>query len=143
MRLSTVLAGLVVLFLFVQCGQSGATAEGEVKMAQLTVPDTVDLAFQDTLLLSGNTDWIVFDTLAHDSRCATGAMCVWEGNAEMGFTLYQAGAYHTFALNTHARYRTDTTLTARSFSVLDLMPYPHIDSTYQTDQFTVRVYVDQ
>ncbi len=137
------LAGFILLIVLVRCGQSGA-ANDETGPIAVTLPDTVDLAFRDTLFLNAGQDWILFDSLAHDSRCPTGATCVWEGNAEISFSVYQDTLRHAFALNTHPNFRTDTTLAAGlSIAVLDLTPYPHIDSTYQAEQYAARVFVDR
>jgi hypothetical protein len=69
--------------------------------------------------------------------------CVWEGNAEVIFTLHQAGRQHAFTLNTHPTYTTDTTFSDLSVALLDVMPYPHVDSTYRAEQFVVRIFVDR
>lgn len=144
MKFLAYLTGFALLIAVARCGQSGAANEAEqVAAAQRVLPDTVDLAYQDTLFLSAGKDWLTFDSLAHDSRCPTGASCVWEGNAEVGFSLYQDDVRHAFALNTHPRFQTDTTLAARSISLLDLTPYPHIDSTYKAEQYAVRIFVDR
>ena len=142
-----VMKALSFLFVFVlliacaRCGQSGAASDASA--LPVAPPDTVDLAFRDTLFLADGDDWLMFDSLAHDSRCPTGATCVWEGNAEVELSLYQDDSLHTLALNTHPNFRTDTTLAALSIAVLDLTPYPHIDSTYKAEQYTVRVFVDK
>ena len=143
MKVLPVLASFILLIVFVRCGNSGATNDASAQ-AVAALPDTVDLAFQDTLFLTSRADWVLFDSLAHDSRCPTGATCVWEGNAEIGFSVYQDSLLHAFALNTHPNFRTDTTLAAGlSIAVLDLMPYPHVDSTYKAEQYTVQIYVSR
>ena len=135
------LAGFVLLISFARCKQSGAASEGGP--GSVVLPDTLTLAYRDTLFLPGGTDWLTFDSLAHDSRCATGATCIWEGNAEVGFLLFQDDQQHIFALNTHPDFLNDTTLTTRSIALLDLTPYPHVDSAYQAEQFAVRIFVDR
>ena len=141
MRVFAFLAGFVLLLGLARCKQSGAANEGGPE--PVVLPDTLTLAYRDTLFLPGDTDWLTFDSLAHDSRCATGATCVWEGNAEVGFSLFQDDQRHAFALNTHATFTNDTTLVARTIVLLDLTPYPHVDSVYQAEQFEVRIFVDQ
>ena len=69
--------------------------------------------------------------------------CIWEGNAEVTFALSQDGQQHAFALHTHPTYTTDTTLADLSIALIDLMPYPHGDSTYRAEQFSVRIFVDR
>jgi hypothetical protein len=142
MRLLAFLAGCALLLGAARCGQSGATQEGEAAAARRVWPDTLVLVYQDTLFLSAEKEWLLFDNLVHDSRCPAGATCVWEGNAEVGFSLYQGEGHHSFVLNTHPRFQTDTTVAAFAITVLDLTPYPHVDSTYRADQYAVQVFVD-
>ena len=142
MKVFAFLIGFVLLIALTRCGQSGAANDASA-LTLVALPDTVDLAYQDTLLLNDGQDWLTFDSLAHDSRCPTGASCVWEGNAQIGFSLFQDAEHHTFTLNTHVRYQTDTTLAALSLAVLDLTPYPHVDSTYKAAQYAVRIFVDR
>ena len=142
MKVFAFLAGFAVLIALGRCGQSGATNDASA-LVLAALPDTVDLAFQDTLFLNAGREWLTFDSLAHDSRCPTGATCVWEGNAKIGLSLFQDDERHAFALNTHTRYQTDTTLATFSISVLDLTPYPHVDSTYKAEQYAVQIFVDR
>ena len=143
MKPLTFLIGFALLIAFARCGQSGAAKEGGFENVQLVLPDTLDLAYQDTLFFSEQQDWLTFDALVHDSRCPTGVTCIWEGNAEVTFVLSQDGQQHAFTLNTHPTYTTDTTLADLTVALLDLMPYPHRDSTYQAEQFFVRIFVNR
>lgn len=143
MKALTFLIGFALLITLARCGQSGAANEGALESSQLALPDTLDLAYQDTLFFSESPGWLTFDALVHDSRCPTGVACIWEGNAEVTFALYHEGRQHVFALNTHPTYTTDTTLADLSIVLVDLMPYPHGDSTYRAEQFSVRIFVDR
>ena len=116
------LIGFALLITLARCGQSGAAREAGLENVPLALPDTLDLAYQDTLFFYEQQDWLTFDGLVHDSRCPTGVTCIWEGNAEVTYT-------------------PDTTLADLTVALLDLMPYPHGDSTYQAEQFLVRIFV--
>ena len=135
------LIGFILLITLARCGQSGAAKEAGLENVQRALPDTLELAYQDTLFFYEQQDWLTFDVLVHDSRCPTGVTCIWEGNAEVTFALSQDGQQHAFMLNTHPTYTTDTTLADLTVALLDLMPYPHGDSTYQAEQFSVRIFV--
>lgn len=143
MKSLTFLLGWVLLLTLAQCGQSGAATEGALESIQLALPDTLELAYQDTLFFPEVRGWLTFDALVHDSRCPTGVSCIWEGSAEVAFALSQDGQQHTFALHTHPTYTTDTTLADLSIALIDLMPYPHGDSTYRAEQFSIRIFVDR
>ena len=137
----TVFVGVATLLLGLYCGQSGATHGEETHGRAVTLPDTMDLAYQDTLRLPNEGDWLTFDTLVHDSRCPAGATCVWEGNAEVNLSLHQAGRRHTLALNAHPSFAMDSTLAGLTIAFVDLTPYPHVDSSYRADRYTLRLFI--
>lgn len=143
MKTGALAVSVVMMIGLARCGQSGAAHEDTHHPATLNLPDTVALAYRDTLLLPTRGDWLTIDRLVHDSRCPTGTTCVWEGNAEVLFSLQRGGNRHTFSLNTHPSFTTDSTLADLSIALLDLTPYPHIDSAYTTEQYEALLYISQ
>lgn len=141
MQTGAVLVGLAFLLGGVQCGQSGAAQDAETRRTPIQLPDTVDLAYRDTLMLPADGDWLSFDSLVHDSRCPTGATCVWEGNAEVHLALRQDGQLHRVVLNAHPSFPMDSTLAGLTMAFIDLTPYPHIDSSYASDRYTLRLFL--
>ena len=106
----------------------------------LRLSDSLTLQFRDTLFNNEENFWITFDSLLADSRCPVDAICLWEGNAELGFTFAKDGNEIPFSLNTHVDFLRDTTLLGYKVSLIDVMPYPHTDSSFtQKDYSTVIV----
>jgi hypothetical protein len=73
---------------------------------------------------------ICFDELMQDSRCPIGAMCIWQGVAELrfSFTVNDSRQDITLAtLNIPGMYRSDTTLMGYKVELLSVTPYPQIN----------------
>jgi hypothetical protein len=73
---------------------------------------------------------ITFESVAEDSRCPTGAQCMWAGDAAASFTLEKppAAAQHR-TLHTNARFERQITLDAFVVRLEDLKPYPKEGAT--------------
>lgn len=72
MKPLTFLIGFALLITLARCGQSGAANEGALESIQLALPDTLDLAYQDTLF------FFRVAGLAH-LRCAGARLAVSHG----------------------------------------------------------------
>jgi hypothetical protein len=66
---------------------------------------------------------LCFDSVLSDGRCPVGLECIWEGNAEVRFRM-ELEHLHSFTLNTHGSFRTDTILEGFRIQLVDLLPYP-------------------
>ncbi|MCB0733511.1 MAG: hypothetical protein H6608_06615 [Flavobacteriales bacterium] len=67
---------------------------------------------------------ISFDTLYTDSRCPTGVMCVWEGDAHIGLTIQHRKNHHTISLHTSPMFQMDTTINEVTYRLDSIQPYP-------------------
>ncbi|MDZ7723827.1 MAG: hypothetical protein U5R06_13725 [candidate division KSB1 bacterium] len=86
---------------------------------------------------------ISFDSLLSDSRCPIGAMCVWAGNAELLFTLRENNCTHKLNLNTNPHSQQDTTTNAYRVKLIDVQPYPHVDSTFSENDYTALIRINR
>ena len=103
----------------------------------LTLNDTLSIAYRDTLFNREKNIWLSFDSLITDSRCPIGVLCVWEGNAKVSLIFNSI----QFNLNTHALFIEDTTISSYHIDLINVWPYPHIDSLYTDDQYSVKIRV--
>lgn len=103
----------------------------------LALGNTLSIAYQDTLFNHKEDIWLSFDSLITDSRCPIGALCIWEGNAKVSLSFNSI----RFQLDTHPNFTTDTTLSSFHIDLIDVQPYPHIDSLYTDDQYSVEIRV--
>ncbi len=99
----------------------------------LTLGDTLSIAYQDTLFNHEEDIWLLFDSLITDSRCPIGVLCIWKGNAEVSLTFNSI----SFHLNTNTSFTSDTTISTFHIDLIDVQPYPHIDSLYTDKQYSV------
>jgi hypothetical protein len=64
------------------------------------------------------------DTVLEDSRCPSGVMCAWEGNAEVRFDFIQNKKSTKFSLNTANSFRKDTLIAGYKIHMIRVVPYP-------------------
>jgi hypothetical protein len=70
---------------------------------------------------------ICFDSLISDSRCPINAICVWQGEATVQFSMTVNGQQQTFKLSTAdmlPQFRNDTTVFGYHVRLVDVKPYP-------------------
>ena len=106
-----------------------------IKMA---LNDTIKMRIGEVYCNQANGIRLECDSLVSDSRCPVGATCVWEGNAELSFILEQdSDQLHAFNLNTNPGFRTDTTINELRYKLIDLLPYPELDTVIDLNDYTV------
>ncbi len=137
-KLSLIPVLIVILALLWNCGDDELTGTGKLlKMAS----DTIEVAYGDTVYAPGGYDRITFDSLLQESRCPTGVVCVWEGNGSIQMSLLTESKKATFILNTHPDFTNDTTTVGYYISLVELNPYPNIDSTYTEKDYRAVILV--
>ena len=73
---------------------------------------------------------ITFDGVAGDSRCPSGAQCVWAGDAAVTVTLEKPpAAAQQRTLHTSGRFERQVTIDTLVVRLDDLKPYPKIGAT--------------
>lgn len=108
----------VLLMAFSSCNKE------ELDPIQLNQPFTISTGKK--LCLADNSFCLVMDRVAADSRCPSTAICVWQGVAEINFTLIKNGTSYPFSLYTTEwnQFDTDTTVAGYHFKLQNLSPYP-------------------
>lgn len=109
----------------------------------LPLKDTFQMKFGETYCNPENRFTLTFDSI-HEGRCPTGVFCVWEGNAQVFFTLNSKNeGTSEFILNTAGGLLTDTTIHSLRFELLNLDPYPHVDVEYPQEVYTASVLISE
>lgn len=124
----------------------GDTEENEVEsqnQISLTINDTVEIAYQDTITNSVHSYTLSFDSLVTDSRCQTGAVCKWEGDAELILTFSKSNNKAELHLHTNSDFTNDTTAFGYNVELIDVNPYPHIDSIYIQNDYSAFIFVSK
>jgi hypothetical protein len=75
--------------------------------------------------------YICFDSLLTDSRCPTGAVCIWQGTALIKISFHEKGNVHSFIMSLKGfpsmGYTSDTILNGYHVVFSSLEPYPDLD----------------
>ena len=70
---------------------------------------------------------VCLDSVFNDSRCPTGAYCIWAGNSTVRFKYEKyKNKPVIFDLNTNSQYRSDTIVDGYKFTLVGLSPYQAI-----------------
>jgi hypothetical protein len=85
---------------------------------------------------------ITFDGVRKDSRCPTGAQCVWAGDASAVFTLEKppAGAQHA-TLHTSSRFERQSRYDAFVVRLVDVKPHPTQELTIAAGDYRATIVV--
>ena len=132
---------LIAFIIFNICSDDGIFDPGGDKTIMLG--DTVYVDYGKTLHNFKEQIWITFDSLYEDSRCPLDVVCVWEGNAKLGFTFRHENQKARIALNTYPGFNQDTTVFRYRISLTGVLPVPHSDSSYTADDYSAQIVVDR
>jgi len=105
--------------------------------------DTIIIGYHQVYYDFENDFRLQFDSILNDSRCPIGALCYWEGNAEVALTIIVGGCNHySPILNTYRGFTTDTLIEQLNFRLVGLWPCPSIDETTNKEDYIVKIWVD-
>jgi len=136
-------AMLVLLF---SCEKSGSIKEFE-NMA-VTVPFVLD----NSMLISagdcaGNSQseiYVCFESIESDSRCPTGAICIWEGDAAAKFKFALKGEKTIeFTLHTAQSMKADTTAYGYKFTLKNVVPYPSLNNIPVKTDYKAEILIEK
>lgn len=128
-------AAVLALFL-AGCGSPAAT-----KSARLGQP--FDLGVGETALLEGEDLRVTFETVSEDSRCPSGAQCIWEGDAVARVTVSRdAQAPATLELHTSGRFERSAPYLTYRIALVDVVPYPHLGGMIDRAGYVATLRVD-
>jgi hypothetical protein len=99
---------------------------------------TVELKVGNCTELLDKTS-ICFDSVLNDSRCPIGVECIWAGNAVVKLGLTKDQRKHEIKLNTFPNFQTDTIIDNLYISLVELTPYPNIQTSSQDSSYKVKL----
>lgn len=72
---------------------------------------------------------VCFTKLLTESRCPSGAVCIWQGYAECEFSINLNGQQKSFRLATikNMLLNTDTVINGYKVSLINVLPYPDVN----------------
>ncbi|MFV0541850.1 MAG: hypothetical protein ACK5MZ_11575 [Aestuariibaculum sp.] len=78
-----------------------------------------------------------------DSRCPTGVVCVWEGDAAAELSLMSETENIPFTLHTHNTLRQDTIIKDLKIELLNISPYPNADIPIDPNDYLVELSITE
>ena len=106
--------------------------------------DTIIIGHKQIYFDFENHFRLEIDSVIADSRCATGANCKWEGNAEVRLNLIIGGNYqYDLILNTHHDFRTDTLIDNITYRLVGLVPYPEINKVIDNKDYRAKIMIEK
>ena len=112
------------------------------KCEQLTIgeKDTISLGYRHIYYDTEKDFRLQILSISNDSRCPTGANCIWEGNVEVNLDLIYGGNYQTkFTLNINPIFQIDTIIDGIYFKLLSVKPYPEEEIAINPKDYKVKI----
>lgn len=100
--------------------------KNEISQSTLQLDKSIELKYGEIIKNSNYNISIVLDSVLNDSRCPTGAQCVWAGNASVRFVYSSGSRKVSFVLNTLSSFRTDSLIDGYRIKLEKLTPYPEL-----------------
>jgi len=107
----------------------------------LSANSIVTLKYKECVDISDFGFKICLDSILNDSRCPSGVVCVWEGDAELGFSIKNADEIKLFRLHTQGNFQRDTTINGLKISLESLTPYPAFGSEIDQKDYSAEIKV--
>lgn len=107
----------LTLLLIILCFSCGSNDDSTSAAVNLKVSECFDKF--------NNEVRICLDSVFNDSRCPTGLVCVWGGDATAAFTLTKNQNVRRFNLHTHSGFQNDTIIDGITVRLINIAPYPN------------------
>lgn len=99
----------------------------------LVLNDTIELKYKDCLHDAERQMYICLDSVISDSRCPTGLVCVWAGEATARFKIVKYNTAPVFIkIKEGAK---DTLVNGYHFSFIKLLPYPDLKHQTKPEEY--------
>lgn len=104
-------------------------------------PQQVDLHIGQEVTVDGSLH-LRLTSVDNDSRCATGVVCVWAGNAEVVLGVRSGSDQEQkLTLNTNASSPIEVDFASYHIKLMVLSPYPKVDTRIDSSQYVATLLV--
>ena len=86
---------------------------------------------------------VCLDSVFNESRCPTGLVCVWEGDAVAAFTLTKNKNITRFNLHVNDKFQKDTLIDGITIKLLNIFPYPVVNQQIDPKNYIVDISVTE
>ncbi len=107
----------------------------------LSANPIITLKYKECIDISDFGFKICLDSILNDSRCPSGVDCVWEGDAQVRFSIKKADEIKLFRLHTQRNFQRDTTINGLKISLVSLTPYPGDGSAIDQKDYSAGIKV--
>lgn len=141
--LAAALFSALVLSILAGCDMSSTEGVRSVVLGEI-----VELDEGDTVRLGISGALLTFHEVREDSRCPTGAVCIWQGRALAAFHLISAAGDTSFTLKIDGLVETPheenqiVVIGAFQFRLLELNPYPAVSDDEPAARYTALLRVE-
>jgi hypothetical protein len=112
-------------------------------LAEAALGEAFDLHVSQSIRVKGESLTVTFERVVEDSRCPTGATCIWAGDAVVRLTLTGArGQTATIDLHTQSRPDADSRFGAYLVRLAHLGPDPR-ENGIPADQYVATLIVEK
>jgi hypothetical protein len=111
--------------------------------SEVTRPDLgeeITLEFGQIATLRGRDLSVKFERLMADSRCPTGAVCVWEGNAEILLRVISGDLVEVYSINTTLEPK-QVEQDGYHLELISVSPYPDLSDELTEDEYSITITV--
>ena len=121
---------------------SNSSFEQIRKLFELSSPIIIN--YNQKVVNEGEEVSIKFINIISDSRCPTGAECVWAGEAELQFIVNKANDSIKFNLiSSGQHFGQNTILFDLQIKLLEVIPYPDVSKSIAIEDYKAKIIVDK
>ncbi|MCG2460861.1 hypothetical protein K8352_08880 [Flavobacteriaceae bacterium F89] len=84
---------------------------------------------------------VCLDSVTDDSRCPTGLVCIWEGDAVANFTIKTKIKTNAFRLHSNNGFQNDTALQGYRIKLVAITPYPSNKNPIDPNDYSAELLV--
>lgn len=138
-----------LLTALVLCTLAACDLSATSEIRSIAIGEMVEINEGDTLRLGIIGPLLRFDDVHQDSRCPTGAECVWAGLAEAGFSFISPAGDSLFTMTIPGLVQTPheendvVAIQEYRFTLLELNPYPDAGQTGSPPRYRALIRVER
>ncbi len=107
--------------------------------SELKLNDTIELTYKNCLDDTNKQNYICFDSLVSDSRCPTGAQCVWAGEAVVRFKVEKYNSEPVYIYLKEGDK--DAVIGGYHISFIKLLPYPEMGNSPKLEDYKAMIVI--
>lgn len=140
MKPTILFAALPFILLLARCDKKANHSPLEFQPGK-----SFDMSYQDTGTCSCGDLSITFRDVVEDSRCPTGAVCVWEGQARVQLDVQSEDGSQSIELVFQASRSSFDRDTVGSYaiSLMEVSPHPREGQTIEKRDYRIRLMVEE